>query len=344
MTPQRLRKYTLAQIATHIGADLKGDPDCMISAIAPLQQAQKGQISFLDNKSYRKYLADTKASAVILSENNITDCAANLLVMQNPYLGYAKTAELFEIKAKSKMEIHPSVVIGDNSSIAQEVSIGPYCVVGKNVVIEKGVVIGAGCVIDENTQIGAQSELKSHVTLYHGTKIGQRAIIHSGVVIGSDGFGFANDRGIWYKIPQIGNVRIGNDVEIGANTTIDRGALNDTQIDDGVKLDNQIQIGHNVHIGAHTIIAGCVAIAGSTTIGKYCMIGGAAVIAGHLKIADKVIITGMSGVASSIQEPGIYSAGSVIQKHKSWLKNSVRITQLDEMARRLHQLEKNSKC
>lgn len=336
-------KHTLAQIAAYIGADLKGNPDCLISAIAPLQQAEEGQISFLDNKSYRKYLAGTKASAVILSENNITDCSANLLVMQNPYLGYAKTAELFEINAKSHMGIHPSAVIAENCEISSEVSIGAHCVIGKNSIIENGVVIGAGCVIGENTQIGAHSELKANVTLYHGTKIGQRVIIHSGVVIGSDGFGFANDKGIWYKIPQLGNVRIGNDVEIGANTTIDRGALNDTQIDDGVKLDNQIQVGHNVHIGAHTIIAGCVAIAGSVTIGKYCMIGGAAVIAGHLKIADKVIITGMSGVANSIREPGIYSAGTVIQKHKSWLKNSVRITQLDDMARRLHKLEKDSR-
>jgi UDP-3-O-[3-hydroxymyristoyl] glucosamine N-acyltransferase len=336
-------KYTLAEIATHIGAQLKGNPDCIIQGIAALQQAEVGQLSFLDNKSYRKYLATTKASAVILSENNIVaDCFANFLVMENPYLGYAKAAALFEAKTKPASGIHPTAIIAENCEVSADVSIGAYCVIEKNSIIENGVVIAAGCVIGENTHIGALSELKANVTLYHGTKIGQRVIIHSGAVIGSDGFGFANDKGIWYKIPQIGNVTIGNDVEIGANTTIDRGALNDTQIDDGVKLDNQIQVGHNVHIGAHTIIAGCVAIAGSATIGKYCMIGGAAVIAGHLTIADKVIITGMSGVASSILEPGIYSGGSVVQKHKSWLRNSVRLTQLDDIARRLHKLEKES--
>jgi UDP-3-O-[3-hydroxymyristoyl] glucosamine N-acyltransferase len=315
--------YCLSELATRLGAELHGDPSCVISGVATLQHAKAQQISFLDNPRYRKYLANTQASAVILTSTDLALCTTNALIMDNPYLGYAKVASLFDQASKIKPGIHPTAVIAEGCVIDPTASIGPHCVIG------------------EGTHIGAHSRLYANVTLYQGVRIGDRVIIHSGAVIGSDGFGFAQNKGTWYKVPQLGGVIIGNDVEIGANTTIDRGALDDTIIADGVKLDNQIQIAHNVVIGAHTAIAGCVAIAGSTVIGKYCAIGGRASIAGHITITDKVMIAGGSGVSQSITEPGVYSSSiATVQAATSWNRNLMRIYQLDEMAQRLRKLEK----
>lgn len=333
-------QYTLEEIGKLINAEVHGDPHCVIVGITTLQDAQPGQISFLDNPRYNKYLTSTKASAVILRKEHLASCPAGALVMDNPHLGFAKTASLFEPSVTVTAGIHPTAIIAENCQIHSTASIGPYCVIAKNTTIEADVVLGPHCIIGENTKIGANSRLWANVTLYRNAQIGQRTIIHSGVIIGADGFGFAQDKGKWHKVPQLGGVRIGDDVEIGANTTIDRGALGDTIIENGVKLDNQIQIAHNVRIGANTIIAGCVGIAGSAHIGKNCLIGGGALIAGHLEIADGVIIMGGSGVDKSITQANVYSTALSVQPNDKWLRNAARLRQLDKMAKRLREVEK----
>lgn len=334
-------QYTLSELADLLGAKLQGDAACVITGMGTLQNAQAGQITFLDNIKYRTYLAATKASAVIIASANAAECPTNALVLDNPYLGYAKVAKLFDRLPVAKPGIHASAVIGENCQIDATASIGPHCVIGDNVIIAAHAIIGASSIINDRCSIGADSRLWPKTTLYHDVTVGERAIIHSGVVIGSDGFGFAQNKGQWEKIPQLGGVTIGNDVEIGANTAIDRGALENTEIKDGVKIDNLVQIAHNVVVGEHTAIAGCVAIAGSTKIGRYCAIGGTAAIAGHLAICDGVIITGGSLVAQSIDTSGAYTSGVGVQPTLTWKRNLMRIYQLDDMARRLRKLEKS---
>jgi len=335
------KSFPLAELAQLLEADLKGDPDCLISGMAPLDKASPGQISFLHNPQYQKFLTTTNASAVVIAAKDVIECRPNLLVVKNPYLGYAQIANLFAPQVKMNIGIHSSVTVGENTQISSKANIGPQCVIGDNVIIGPGTTIHPGCTIGNDTSIGSDCVLWANVAVYHGVCIGDRVIAHSGVVIGSDGFGMVNDKGVWYKIPQIGGVIIGDDVEIGANTCIDRGALENTVIENGVKLDNLIQIAHNVHIGAHTAIAGCTAIAGSTHIGKHCMIGGGAAINGHIKIADGVILTATAAVSSSITEPGVYSSGIPVQPNKVWRRNMVRFLHLDELARRVNKLEKN---
>ena len=333
------RRYSLEEIADLIDADLKGDPACSIDGIMALQSAQSGQISFLDNKRYLKYLAAAKASAVILRAEYLKYTPSNALVVADPYLAFAKVAKLFERLPQVAPGIHPTAIIGDHCQIHPSVSIAPYVVIGAKSRLDEGVVVDAACIIGENVIVGADSHLAPHVSLCRDTIIGKRVIIHNGSVIGSDGFGLAKENERWVKIPQLGKVQIGNDVEIGANVSIDRGALDDTVIDDGVKLDNQIQIGHNVHIAANTAIAGCTGIAGSTRIGKNCMIGGGVCINGHIEIVDGVYITGMSSVVHSIRRSGIYSSTHSVQPQREWQKNSVRFRQLDNMVKRLRKIE-----
>jgi len=333
---------SLEQLAQHLSAQLNGDPQCEITGIAPLDKAIAGQISFLNNPQYRSFLNTTQASAVILSPKDASSYSGNSLVMANPYLGYAKVATLFTPKSSAKTGVHPGAVIGENCRIASSASIAASCVIGDNVSIGEQTIVGPGCTIGDNSSLGDHCLLHAHVTLYHGVCIGDRAIVHSGAVLGADGFGLVNDKGIWYKIPQLGGVKVGHDVEIGANTTIDRGALEDTVIGDGVKLDNLIQIAHNVRVGAHTAIAGGTVVAGSVDIGKHCMIGGGVAISGHLQITDGVILTSKTEVGSSITEPGVYSSGMPSQPNLQWRKNIIRFTQLDDMARRLKKLEKNN--
>ncbi|MFT3742582.1 MAG: UDP-3-O-(3-hydroxymyristoyl)glucosamine N-acyltransferase [Gammaproteobacteria bacterium] len=338
--------HSLKELAQYLNAELKGDPDTLIHSIAPLDKAQAGQLSFLHDHyladpKYKSFLSTTQASVVILSPKFSELSTVNQLIMDNPYLGYAKVAKLFAPKPNAQKGIHPTAVVGKNCCIAETACIGPHCVIGDEVVIGERTIVSAGCTIGDHSAIGADGTLYPKATLYHNIKIGDRVILQSGVVIGSDGFGMVNDNGTWYKIPQLGGVILGNDVEIGANTTIDRGALEDTVIGDGVKLDNQIQIGHNVRIGAHTVIAGCTGIAGSTEIGRGCMIGGAAMISGHIKLTDGVILTASAAVSSSILNPGIYSSGVPSQPNAEWRKNAVRFKQLDEMARRLKKLEQS---
>lgn len=334
------KKFTLAQLAEFLSAKIQGDPSIEVTAIVPLQAATAGQISFLDNPKYRRFLPETKASAVILSEEMAEKSPCAALIVPNPYLAYAMTATLFDDKPQTKPGIHPSAVIGAHCDIDASVSIGANVVISDYVKIGKNTVIQPGCVINHDVEIGNNCWIWPNVTIYHGTRIGDRVIIHSGAVIGSDGFGFAFHQGQYHKIPQIGAVRIGNDVEIGASTTIDRGALGDTVIGNGVKLDNQIQIGHNVEVGDHTVMAAGTGVAGSTKIGKYCRIGGLVGFAGHITITDNVAITAMASVAQSIDEAGVYSSGVPATPFSSWKRNMVRFHQLDNMARRLVQLER----
>jgi UDP-3-O-[3-hydroxymyristoyl] glucosamine N-acyltransferase len=332
---------TLGEIAACAGACLRGgDAATRVTGVATLQHAQPGQISFLINPRYRQYLRTTQASAVILSQQDADACAVPVLIAANPHVSYARVAALFEPRSVRLQGIHPSAIVNPAAQVAETAWIGPHGTVEAGAIIESRVFVGPNCVIGERARLGADTCLVARVCICHDVQLGQRVLIHPGAVIGSDGFGFANDNGRWLKIPQLGSVQLGDDVEIGANTTIDRGALEDTVIETGVKLDNQIQVGHNVHIGAHTIMAGCVGIAGSTRIGRYCAVGGGVGISGHLEIVDQVQITAGSGVANSITQPGIYSSGLTVEPNRLWNKINARLRQLDDLARRLIALEK----
>lgn len=334
------RSYRLGDIASELGAKLKGNPDTEIQGLATLQAASRGQIAFLANPSYGRYLSDTSASAVILSQSMAEQCPTNALLLDNPYLGYARLSHWFDPAPVAVPGIHPSAVVASSAKVPDTACIGPQVVVEDEVVIGENVVVGAGCVIGARCQIGEQSILRPRVTLAHDVVVGKRCYILSGAVIGSDGFGFANEKGAWHRIAQLGRVILGDDVEVGANTTIDRGALDDTIIGDGVKLDNLIQIAHNVSIGDHSAMAAMVGIAGSTSVGRHCVFGGQSGVAGHLTIADQVHLTGMTLVSGDIREPGVYSSGTSADSNRQWRKNAVRFRQLDALARRLKELEK----
>jgi UDP-3-O-[3-hydroxymyristoyl] glucosamine N-acyltransferase len=336
-------KKTLAEIAQFLGAELKGDKTCEIASLATLADAQSGQISFLHSGKYRSQLASTKASAVIVKAEDLDACPSNALIVADPYFAYAKLANLFAYRVPATQQIHPTAVIADSAQLADSVTVGPNVVIEANVVIGANSIISAGCVIGEAAVIGEHCQLAANVTLYHHVQLGNQVIVHSGAVIGSDGFGNVMHEGRWQKIPQIGSVIIADDVEIGANTTIDRGALGDTKIGKGARIDNQIQIAHNVEIGEHTAMAACVGVAGSAKIGRYCMIGGGARINGHIEIADKSVITGTAMITNSIKEPGYYSSGTGQMKTQDWRKSVVRFRQLDKLAKRVSQLEKRSK-
>ncbi|MCP5151226.1 MAG: UDP-3-O-(3-hydroxymyristoyl)glucosamine N-acyltransferase [Chromatiales bacterium] len=330
---------TLAQVARIIGAELHGDPSVEVERVAPLGTAGVGCISFLHNRRYRRFLPETRATAVILEPEHLSACPTAALVTDNPYLGYARVATALAPAPQWPIGIDPSASVSPDAVIDPRAHVGARAVIGARTRIGAGVFVGPGCVIEHEVEIGEGCRLSASVTVCHGVTIGRRVLIHPGVVIGADGFGIARDGEVWVKVPQLGAVRIGDDVEIGANTTIDRGALEDTVIEEGVKLDNLIQIGHNVHIGAHTAIAACVAIGGSARIGRRCTIGGAASLAGHLEIADDVHLTATSAVPNSITEPGIYSSGMPVQENRAWRRNIIRLRQLDEMARRIKALE-----
>jgi UDP-3-O-[3-hydroxymyristoyl] glucosamine N-acyltransferase len=332
--------FTLGELAKRLGAQISGDADCKIYRVATLENAGEGDIAFLNDLKRRGAMKITRASAVIVKEANVNDLPTNGLIVENPHLAYIKVADWLNPRVTVKAGIHANAIIDIESQIHPDVSIGALSVVESGAVIGAGCEIGPGCFIGKDVVIGEGTRFIANVTICHGVKIGKRVIMHPGVVIGADGFGLGNDDGRWIKVPQLGSVRIGDDVEIGANTTVDRGAIEDTVIEEGVKLDNLIQIGHNVHIGAHTAIAACTAIAGSARIGKHCAIGGAVGIVGHLDIADNVTITGMSHVSQAITEPGIYSSGTPLEENNKWHRNYIRFKQLDDIARRLKIVEK----
>ncbi|WP_205342578.1 UDP-3-O-(3-hydroxymyristoyl)glucosamine N-acyltransferase [Denitrificimonas caeni] len=335
-------QYTLAQLAETLGAELRGDGQKTIFGLATLQDATIDQLSFLANAHYRKQLEHTQAGAMLLSSGDAADYSGNCLVVADPYLAYAKLSHYFDRTPKQPVGIHPSAVIAESALIDSTACIGPGVVIEEHAVVAADVVIGAQCFIGARSSIAEGGRLLPRVTLYHDVTVGARVVIQSGAVIGGEGFGFANHQGVWHKIAQIGGVTIGNDVEIGANTTIDRGALSDTLIGNGVKLDNQIQIAHNVQIGDHTAIAACVGISGSAKIGRNCMLAGGVGLVGHIEICDGVFITGMTMVTHSISEPGAYSSGTAMQPAADWKKNAVRFRQLDGLAKRVRTLEKHS--
>lgn len=335
--------FTLAELAQRISAELVGDPQYTISALATLQSATSENLSFIANPAYKKYLATTHAGAVIVSAEFASEFHGNKLIVANPYLSYAELTSLFVTSIGPENSIHASAVLGRDCVIGKNVCIDAHVVIADGVVLGDGVSLGAGCYIGRDTVIGAGTKLYANVTVYHGISIGNDCIFHSGCVIGADGFGFAPSSNGWVKVHQLGGVVIGNRVEIGANTTVDRGALEDTLLEDGVIVDNLVQIGHNVRLGKNTAVAAHTAIAGSTVIGDNCTIAGAVAIAGHVTLANKVHISGMSMVSSSISEPGSYSSGVPLAPTKEWRKNAARFRQLDTLASRLIKLERRLK-
>ncbi len=336
--------YTLEKLAELTGSLVQGNKDCLLNGVSSLFDAKAGDISFVSNPKYRGEFNTSHASALILTPELAKSYKGNALINDDPYLTFAKTVNIFHATKSTqntdKVFIHPSAIIPDSASVGSKVRIAANVVVDENVTIKNGVTIGAGSYIGENSHLEENVWIHANVTLYAETKIGKNSIIHSGAVIGADGFGYAPQKDKrWYKILQVGKTVIGADVEIGANTTIDRAALGVTEIGEGAKIDNQIQIGHNTKIGEHTAIAAGTLIAGSTTIGKYCQIAGAVAIAGHLKIVDNVIITGKSMVIKSIDKAGVYSSGIGVDENRKWRRNAIRFSQLDNMNKTIKQLE-----
>lgn len=344
MTKLQATKIPLSQLVADLDVTIQGDANSIVSGVATIQNANTGDIAFLTNPKYKKYLATTQASAVILTKAYAPFYSGSAIICDNPHYVYAKIAHRFyNANANiSKNNIHPSAVIEEDAEIAATAIIGPNAVIGKHAKIAADVKIGAGCVVGNFVEIANETILDANVTIYDYVKIGKRVHIASGAVIGSDGFGFAvnNKDGSWHKVPQFGTVILEDDVDIGANTTIDCGALENTVIEKGVKLDNLIQIGHNVRIGQHTIMAGCTAVAGSVEIGKHCAIGGGSCIAGHINIADKVMVTGMSAVEKSITESGMYSSGVLgITPSHEFKKRNARIQRIEKLVDRIKKLE-----
>lgn len=333
------RSYRLADLAAHAAAELRGDPDRQIRGVATLEDAGTGDVAFLANRRYRSQLAATKASAVILQAAESVACPVDALITDNPYLAYARIAELLFPTPAVAGGVHPTAVVAPSAQVDPTAWVGPLCVVEDRVVVDAGAFLGPGCLVGADSRIGAGTRLVARVVVWNASIIGRRCLIHPGAVIGSDGFGNANDGGRWVKVPQLGRVVIGDDVAIGANTTVDRGSLRDTVIGNGVRLDNLIQVGHNVTIGEHTAAAAFVGISGSTEIGRRCTLGGAAGFAGHLTIADDVHVTGMAMVTHSLREPGSYSSGIPAISNREWRRNVARFQHLDELTRRVKALE-----
>ncbi len=332
--------FTLEELARRFDLEIHGDPKQPVSGLATLAAAGPNDLGFLANAAYTDQLGECQAGALILSENMLPRWPGNALVTANPYAAWARVAAFMNPRTPAPAGVHETAWVDPDATVDPGAAIGPQCSIAAGCRIEAGAEIGPGCVIEAGAVIGRHSRLVGRVFVGENVVIGQRVLVHPGVVIGADGFGLALDQGQWLKVPQMGSVRIGDDCEIGANTTIDRGAIEDTVLEEDVRLDNQVQVAHNVHIGAHTAIAGCVGIAGSTRIGRYCMIAGACGIGGHLTICDQVIVTAMSTVLDSIDQPGEYGSGIPARPHARWKRILVRLGQLDDWARRLRRIEK----
>ena len=331
---------SLKALADASGASLRGNPERVIDRVATLHDAGPGAITFLANRRYKPFLQDTRASAVILSAENAEDCPIDCLITDNPYLAHARVLGALYPQPRRAAGVDPSSCVDPSASIAESASVGPLCFVGADVVIGEDVQIGPGCVLLDRVVVGAGSRLVASVTLATDTRLGERCLIHPGAVIGSDGFGLANDEGAWVKVPQIGRAILGDDVEVGSCTSIDRGAVADTLLADGVKLDSQVHVAHNVQIGRHSAFAGCSAVAGSSKIGAYCTLAGGAGISGHVELADHVHISATTTVTGSIREPGVYTGTIPAMEHATWSKNLARLRRLDELARRVKKMEK----
>ncbi|UFN68913.1 UDP-3-O-(3-hydroxymyristoyl)glucosamine N-acyltransferase [Vibrio alginolyticus] len=335
-----MKTLTLAELATVTGGELFGDEFLVVSRVAPMDKAQEGDVTFLSNPKYAKHLSECQATVVMVKAEHKEQCVGNALVVSDPYVAFARVVQAMDTTPKPADDIAPSAVIAADVKMGENVTIGANAVIETGVELGDNVSVGAGCFIGKNAKLGNNTKLWANVTIYHEVSLGDDCLVQSGTVIGSDGFGYANDKGEWIKIPQLGSVRIGNRVEIGACTTIDRGALEDTIIEDNVILDNQLQIAHNVQIGYGTVMPGGTIVAGSTKIGKYCQIGGASVLNGHITIADGVAITGMGMVMRSIEEKGLYSSGIPLQTNREWRKTATRVHRIDEMNKRLKAVEK----
>ncbi len=335
-----MQTFSLQQLADEIGAEVVGDGSLTITAVATLASAKLGQIAFLANEKYRAQVDTTRASAIIVAPNVAVPEHLAALRVNNPYAGFARVSQLLDTTPNPAQGIDTSVRMGANVRLGNNVHIGANTVIADNVVLGDNVMIGVGCYLGEGVQIGSNTKLWQHVVVYHQCVIGEHCLVHSGTVIGADGFGWANESGKWIKIPQLGRVIIGDRVDIGASTTIDRGALDDTVISHGVIIDNQCQIAHNVFIDEDTAIAGCTVLAGSCRIGKRCLIGGASAINGHISICDDVQISGFSMVIKEITEAGAYASGIPAAPQREWRRNGARYRQLDELFQRVKQLEK----
>jgi UDP-3-O-[3-hydroxymyristoyl] glucosamine N-acyltransferase len=333
------RSFKLGDIVKQFGGELIGDSNIRLRQVATLESAQPSDLTFLAQSRYLPLLNQTRAGAVILGPQARDASSLPRIICANPYAYFAKVSALLNPPVAAEPGIHKTAVVDKSARVAKSASVGACAVIGRGARIADGAIIGPGCVIGERAAIGAATRLHANVTVYHECLIGARCLLHSGVVIGSDGFGIAKDDGVWRKIPQIGRVLIGDDVEIGANTTIDRGALDDTVIEDGVKLDNLIQIAHNVRIGAHTAVAACVGIAGSAKIGSNCALGGASMIYGHITIADNVNVSAGTLIMKSLEHPGTYTGVYPFSSHQRWLKNAAHLRQLDDLVKRIRELE-----
>lgn len=339
MHPDASNGYTLGEIVSRFGGELIGDARLRVRQVAALEYAADSDIAFFSGPRYRTQLASTAAGAVIMSarDRDVTD--KTRILCADPYVYFAHVSALLNPEPACEPGIHPTAVVEEGAEISPRATVGPLVYVGRKARIGAGSRIGAGCTLGEGTVIGDECRLMARVTVYHNCVIGDRVVLHSGVVIGADGFGMAWDQDHWLKIPQIGRVVIGDDVEIGANTTVDRGAMEDTVIGNGVKLDNLIMVAHNVQIGDHTAMAGCVGVAGSAKIGKRCTVGGAGMILGHLEIADEVNVSAGTLITKSITKSGTYTSAMPFSPHQDWLKNAAHLRRLDEMVRKIHALE-----
>lgn len=334
-----MQSMTLGELAELLGAELRGDASYRVTGLATLQAADATQIGFLSNPRYRPQLSSTQAGVVLLRPEDLGDYPGQALLLANPYVAFAQLTHRFDRTPKGVAGVHASAVVAASADIAASACIGANVVIGELVQIGERVVIEAGAIIYDGVSIAEDTRIRSNAVVHHDCEIGARVTIHAGAVIGGDGFGFANEGGKWRKIAQIGRVLIHDDVDIGSNTTIDRGALDDTVIHQGVIIDNQVQIAHNVVIGAYTAIAACCGISGSSRIGAHCVLAGGVGLVGHIEICDRVQITGMTMVTKSITEPGSYSSGTAFDRTENWKKMAVRLRRLEELTQRVKQLE-----
>ncbi|NKB97521.1 MAG: UDP-3-O-(3-hydroxymyristoyl)glucosamine N-acyltransferase [Pseudomonadales bacterium] len=335
---------TLGEIAARVGGHVHGDDAMILHGLGSLGAAESGQISHLSSPTYKDQLATTKASAVILKEEHLPECRGAALVVDNPYLTFARVSQFFRIDDAIAGTIDASASIDSSAIIDATASIGANVVIGKNVAVAEGVQIFANTVVGNDCFIGRQTVLRSNVTLYSNVRIGERCVIHSGVVLGADGFGFTpTEEGKWQAIAQVGGLAIGSDVSIGANTCIDRGAIDDTVVEDGVQIDNLVQIGHNCRIGAHTLICGVVGLAGSTTVGKHCVFAGRSGAGGDqpVTICDGVVVSSCAVISQSVDKPGVYSGSMLFHEHSKWRRNALRFASLDELFKRVRKLERD---
>lgn len=331
---------TLAELQAHLGGAIRGNPKKAITGAASLESAGPSQLSFIVSPKYLPQAQASAAGMLIVPESLVESLQTDCLAVANPHAAFARALDLLHPEPRQALGIHPSATVSSNAKLGEGVSIGPGAVVSEGAIIGTDSIIGAHSYIGPNVRIGNACLLHPHVTVQHGCQIGNRVVLQPGCIIGGDGFGLAWEGDHWSKVPQVGRVVLGNDVEVGANTTIDRGALDDTVIEDGAKLDNLIQVAHNCRIGRHTAIAACVGIAGSTRIGAYCQIGGAAMIIGHLEICDRVTISAGSFVAKDIKTPGVYTSVQPLMAHEDWKRNAAHLRHLDSLSQRIKVLEK----